>query len=116
MLLDPVNDLLGGFVFCNNPVCKVRAVEARGVTLWFSELKKADNVLSNTQSGSGRQCKERHPGEVFPKARELAIFGSEVMTPFADTVGFVYRDLLDVEFRQALEKPRHHESLRCDVE
>ena len=47
---------------------------------------------------------------------QLAIFRPEIVSPFADAMRFVDRDLRDVPVQRALQKSVEHQPLRREVE
>ena len=47
---------------------------------------------------------------------ELAIFRPEIVSPLANTMRFVDRDLCNVPIERALQKRIEHQPLRRDVE
>ena len=51
--------------------------------------------------GGRRQRHHRHVREMLPQFFQLAIFGAEIVAPFADAMGFVDRDLGDVPIERA---------------
>ena len=114
--LDPLDDLVGGFAFGQDPVAKIRAVEAGGVAARFAQFEQADDVLAHTEGGRRCQGDEGHAGEGLAQAGQLAVLGPEIVAPFADTVGLVYGNEPHSELGEAFNKTGKHHALRGEVE
>src|ERR1035438_7292599 len=75
-----------------------------------------DDVIAHATGGRGGERHERNAGEIFSQFRNLAVFRTEIMAPFADAMRLVNGDKLDVPFLQVAQKSRKNQALRCDVE
>ena len=62
--------------------------------------------------GGGGEGDDLDRAELFHALADHAIFGAEIVAPFADAMGLVHRHAPDVGARQRLDQPVHGQPLR----
>ena len=75
-----------------------------------------DDVRPNAFGGRGRKRHEWHGRKMLAQFGKLAVFGPEIVAPFADAMRFIHRDEADLPPLQIAEKTGEHEPFRRDVE
>ena len=111
-----IAQLLLALVALDDGVGNVRPVKAGGEDARILEAEAFDDVGARRRIGCCGERHARHAGEVAGDARQLAIFGPEVMAPLADAVRFVDRKEADVRFLQHLLEAGRHQTFGRDVE
>ena len=99
-----------------NAVGQVGAVETGDVTRGRTQMESFDDVLPHAFRGRGGERHHRHVREYFAQGGDLPVLRTEVVSPLADTMRLVNRELADVPFRQIIEEPGQHQPLGRDVE
>ena len=61
-LADEIDDLFRGFVFGDDAVSEIRAVEAGDKRLRVAELQVSDDVFAHAARGGGGECHHGHVG------------------------------------------------------
>ena len=115
-VFEKLDDLLRGRVFVQHAVGQVCTVETADEGVRVRELELLDDVLPHTARGGGGERHEGNIGQLFAELRDLPILGAEIVAPLGDAVRFVDGDELDIPLPQFLQKRRHHQPLRGDVE
>ncbi len=108
--------LIVGLGARDDAVGEIRAVEAGGVATGLAEVQLFHDVGLHALGGGGS---EGHDGDVRQfgaQAGELAVLGTEIVTPFADAMRFVDGQLGDVPGAEVLDKAGEHEALGGGVE
>ena len=75
-----------------------------------------DDVFTNAL---GRGRGERHEGnfwKTLPQLRDLPVFRTKIVTPFADAVRFINGDELHIPILQIGEKTGEHQTFGRDIE
>ena len=115
-LAQEVQQLVVGLLLGQHAIGEIRPVEAGDIGPRLLQLEVRDDVRADAV---GRRGRERHEGDARQQGAqrgELAVFGAEIVAPFADAVRLVHRDQLHVPPRQVLEKAGEHQALRGHVE
>ena len=61
-----------------------------------------DDVFAHAAGRRGGERHERHVGKMFSQFGNLAVFGTEIVAPFADAMRLVNGDELHVPFLQVV--------------
>ena len=93
--------LLVGCRFGHDAIIQIRTVEAGDVTARFAQFQLLDDVDPDPLGGRCRERHHRHVREVRPQFFQLAIFRPKIVTPFADAMRFINRDLRDIPIQRA---------------
>ena len=97
-------------------VLKIGPVKAADKTLGIAQLEKTLDVVANAMRCGRREREHRNFGMESAKRRDPAILRPEIVSPFADAVGFVDRDAEKVPSLQTGEKAGKNEAFRRDVQ
>ena len=114
--LDEAEDLLEYSLFVLDPIGEVGAIEACDEGLRVFETKLSEDIAPNAIGRGGGERHEWKVGKEAPQIGELAVLGTEVVTPFANAVGFVDGESIDLPLLQVIEKAGKHETFRSNVE
>src|SRR3954465_1309667 len=82
----------------------------------FAKAEVGNNVGAHAFGGGGGERHERRVGEDIAQGGNLAVFGAEIVAPFANAVGFVDGDESGIPFFKVVEKAGEHEAFGRDVE
>ena len=99
-----------------NAISEIGTIEAGDVTFRLAQTKLFEDVAPHAWSGSRGQRHHRRFRKQFAQLHKLAIFRSKVMSPLADAMRFVNRDLIDLPGFQIRQKAGEHQTLRCDIQ
>jgi hypothetical protein len=113
---EKIEQLVVRFIFGENAVGQVRTVETGDVTFRLAQFQMRNNVLAHATGRGGGERHEWDVGKMFSQVGELAVFGTEIVAPFADAMRLVNRDEFDVPALQVGQKSRKHEAFGRDVE
>src|SRR5947209_7272278 len=94
-----------------NAISEIGTIEAGHVTFRLAQTKLFDDVTPYAWGGSRGQ---RHQGSLRKQLAQLSklpILGTKVMSPLADAMRFVNRDLIDVPVFQIRKKAGEHQTL-----
>ena len=95
---------------------QVRPVERADENFGRLEAKLADDVLADVRRGGGRVGMDGDVGKHLLEPPQLAVFGAEIVSPFADAVGFVDGDERDRRLLQEFERAVGHQPLGRQIE
>ena len=113
---EKLQQLIVRLVLGNDAVGEVGAVEAGDVAFRLVQFQMRDDVFADAARGGGGERHERDVRKMFAQPGDLAVFGAEIVAPFADAMRLVNGDELDVPALQVIEKTGEHQPLRRDVE
>ena len=113
---EKIQQLVERFVFGENAVSQVRAIEAGDVNFRRAQFQMRNDVLAHAAGRRGGKRHERHIWKKFSQLGNLAVFGTKIVSPFADAMRLVNRNELHIPFLQIGKKTGKHQSLRRDVE
>ncbi len=97
---EKLQQLIVRFVFGENAIGQVRTVETGDVTTWFAQFQMRDDVFAHAASRGGGERHERDVGKMFSQFGNLAVFGTEIVSPFADAMRLVNGDEPDAPLLQ----------------
>src|SRR5689334_24385352 len=90
MFAQQLEQLLIGFaVLLPNLIIEIGTVEAGDVDRWIAQFELNENVIAHPLGRRGSQGQQGSTGVTFAQASDLAIFGTKIMPPLADTVSLV---------------------------
>ena len=100
----------------DDAVEKIFAIEAADVNAGIVEAQVRNDIGANAFSGGGGERHERSFWEKVAQCGKLAIFGTEIVAPFTDAMGFVDGDEGGLPFFEIVEEAGEHEAFGRDVE
>ena len=109
-------ELIERLVFGDDAISKIRPVETGDVRFRLVQLQMVDDVLAHAAGGGGGERHERDGRKMFSQFRNLAVFGAEIVAPFADAMRLVNGDEFYIPASQVIEKTGKHQPLGRDVE
>ena len=113
---DKFQHLVIRFVFGQHAVGEVRTVEAGDIAARLAQLEQLDDVGAHAFGGGGGKRHHRRFGKKLPQLRELAVFRTEIVSPFADAMRLVHGQQTHVPTLQIRKHARQHQPLRREVE
>src|ERR1051325_9159391 len=81
-----------------------------------AQAEVRNDVGADTFGGGGGERHEGSFGKEIAQGGKLAIFGAEIVAPFADAMRFVDGDKGGIPFFEIVEEARKHEAFGGDVE
>ena len=106
----------GGSRLGADDVSQVGAVKAGDELRRIPQPELVNDVLAHPFRSGGRQGHYRRVGKQRPQVGQSAVVGAEIVSPFADAVGFVNSDEAQVQRMQKLPEAGHTDTLWGHVE
>ena len=102
--------------FADDAVREIGPVETGDVGGAFLQVELLDDVLAHAAGGGGRERHDRHAGKQLAQGGNLAVFGAEIMAPFADAMRLVNGEEGDVPLLQVVEETGEQQAFGSDIE
>ena len=112
---EKINDLAGRLGLHHHAISQIGPVEAGDKAARLAQMQLLDNVLAHPGGGGGGQGHHRHAGKERAQLGKLPVFGPEIVAPFADAMGLVHGDQIDVPTLEILQETGQHQPFRRDV-
>ncbi len=87
-----------------NAVGEIRPVERTDENRRILQTQFADDVALHSLGRRGGERVNRDAGQLIAQGPELAVLGSEIMSPLADAMSLVHGDVADADARQQAAK------------
>ena len=100
----------------SHPIRQVGAIETGQVATGLAQMQLLNDVPAHALRGRGGQRHHRHFRKKAAQLGKLAVFGPEIMAPFADAMGFVHGDEIRLPVPQIFQEPRKHQPFGRHVE
>ena len=111
-----IDHLIIRAAFADDAVGEVGPVETGNVGRALLQMELLDDVLAHAAGGGGGERHDRHAGKKLAQGRNLAVFGTEIMAPFADTMRLVNGEEGHVPLLEVIEKAGEQQAFRGNVE
>ena len=116
LFVDPLEHLPLRLRAREDAVNQIGAIKAGHEFRRIAQFQLGDDVRPHAVSGRGGERHKRQLGKSYAELGNLAVFRPEIMTPFADAMGFVDGDGFGLPLGEPFEHPIEHQSLGRDVE
>src|SRR5690606_28369969 len=107
---------LAAAVFLHDAVADVGTIEGADELAGVFQRQALGDLAPGRGVGGRGQGDPRDVGPAFVQDRELAVFGTEVVAPLGDAVGFVDREQGDVGAIEQVEAAAAQQALGGNVE
>ncbi len=111
-----LDDLLKRLILGQNAVGEIGAIEARNKNLRSAKGETRDHVGPHAFRSRGGQCHHGHVRQRRTQLGDLAVLGTEIVTPFTDAMRLVDRDERNVPSLQIFRPTLEHQPFGGDVE
>ena len=96
-------------------VVQVGAVKAGNVFVGVAQLELRQNVVPHGAGSARRKCCDRVVGKLCVQAIQLPVFGTELVSPFRDAMGFVYGKERDGHVEQPAQRFAARQTFRRQI-
>ncbi len=113
---DKIKELRHAICFRDKAVADIGAIKPGPKHRAEGQAEPVDDIFFRRRIRCGGQGKAGNVWKTFCKYGQAQIFGTEIMSPLGDAMGFVNGEKRDIEPFQQVDKATRKKSFRCDIE